>query len=98
MALEEKNISIRSTNCTYGTAGGTGAILHVGEMITADTAATVEAASYFNALATGGRIPDGGIVILRAVVGVGGTVKMKNYRLTRSGATVTAALLDTTAG
>ncbi len=95
MAYEDKNWSFEPTPCTYG-SGGSANVLYIGRGITADAAAAVEAANYFNPAAA--RIPDGGYAIVSAIVGVGGTVKMKQYMLSRAAGVVTATLLATTAG
>lgn len=98
MALEDKNLSITGTNCTFGSAGGTPANLLEGHLVTADLATVVETAGYFNGLATNGRLPDGGVCVLHAAVGIGSTPKLKLYMLTRAGTVVTATLLTTAAG
>lgn len=95
MALDAKNITFSDTGASYGTSGGD-KVLMCGHFITADAAATVEAANYFNPIAN--RIPDGGFAIVEAIVGVGGTVKHKQYLLTRAAGVITATLLATAAG
>lgn len=96
MAYAEKEWSFSSESPSYGAAGGMDKVLHRGVGITADSAATVEGANYFANAAS--RIPDGGYAIVEAVMGIGGTVKFKQYLLARSGATMTLTLLATTAG
>lgn len=96
MPYEDKNLSIEPTPVTWTSAGGAKTVLHDGLFATADAAAVVEAANYFNAAAP--RIPDGGYVMIEAVVGIPAAIKFKQYLLSRAGAVVTATLLTTTAG
>ncbi len=86
----------------YGDAtspGAPGTMLSQWGYVTADTAATVETAGYFNA-ANGGAVVN--VVkgdIIDAVMNIGGTPVMKSYIVTAAGpSSVTIALQSTTAG
>lgn len=64
-------------------------------LVASDLATVVEAANYFNPAVTDLKVGD----VIIAVVGVGGTMKLKNYVVaTNTGTAVTVALQTTTAG
>ncbi len=94
MAYDAKNLSVSNPGCVY-TGGGEDKVAHRAHLITADAAATVETAAYFDAAYL--RLPKG--TIIDAVMAVGGTPVRKSYVVTASSASgVTIALQTATAG
>jgi len=80
---------------TIQSGGAAGASLAIWQLVTSDAPATVEAANYFNSWVAD--LAVGSVII--AVMGIGGTIKHKNYLVSaNTGTAVTVALQTTTAG
>lgn len=93
MSHATTDLVVQPTNAFY--AAGAAGILNVAKLITADAAATVEAANYLNASAS--RLPKG--TIINAVMAASGTPVLKDYVVTaNTGTVVTIALATATAG
>lgn len=94
MAYVASGLQVEFGRGNYGGASVDGKkFFKLASYITDDTAAVVEAVGYFNSAAD--RLVVGSIIM--AVMGMGGTMKLKNYLVTANDGTVVTIALQTTA-